>query len=224
MLSDYCFRENVPSRKRGWASMEVDDSREQTLKRRKFEKPQVDLICHELEHMEIDGPQSQHFPPVQQTETYGKKQVAQPSRANQFQQNNTSFSNKDNPFSNSFCGFQIKDGSQQGQQNQNINFNSSLFPNSSGMVPENSHRTIDENPIFQIFVKNLTGKTLTIACKATDTVSHIKQLISDREGNQELGGGRLLWAGKQLQDQRSLYFYNIHNEATLFLVWRLPGG
>merc|ERR1712034_210351 len=170
------------------------------------------------EHMEIDGPQSQHSTPVQQqTESFGKKQIGQPSTFNQFQQKNT-------PFSNSFCGFQTKDSSQR-QQNQNFSFNRGLFPNSGGgMVPDNSCRTIDENPVFQIFVKNLTGKTLTIACKATDTVAHIKQLISDREGNQEQGGGRLLWAGKQLQDQRSLYFYNIHNEATLFLVWRLPGG
>jgi len=76
---------------------------------------------------------------------------------------------------------------------------------------------------FQIFVKSLSGKTLTISCKPTDTVAYLKQIISEREGL-DLESGRLIWAGKQLQNHRSLYFYNIHTEATLFLVWCLPGG
>eukprot|EP00493_Phyllostaurus_siculus_P002601 UN02614 len=87
----------------------------------------------------------------------------------------------------------------------------------------NSMQVSKEEAMMQIFVQTMNGRTITIRCRESDTVWIIKQKICDKEGY-PLQGQRILWAGKQLRDEKTLRFYCIHKEATLHLVFRLPGG
>lgn len=76
---------------------------------------------------------------------------------------------------------------------------------------------------MQIFVKTLTGKTITLEMRPSDTVNLLKIKVEEKESiptDQQ----RLIWAGRQLEDGRLLQDSNLVHQVTLHLALRLSGG
>lgn len=76
---------------------------------------------------------------------------------------------------------------------------------------------------MQIFVKTLTGRTMSLDVEENTSVNEVKRMIESAEGVPH-GDQRLIFEGKQLEDKQTLGDYNIQKESTLHLVLRLKGG
>ena len=94
----------------------------------------------------------------------------------------------------------------------------------SALTDDNlSFASFSSSGFMQIFVKALNGRFLTLSVHSNDFVEAVKGEIQNKEGipaDQQ----RLIFDGQQLEDERTLASYNIRNESTLTLAFRLRGG
>ena len=92
-----------------------------------------------------------------------------------------------------------------------------------GKFGEKDTQAASAGPRFDIYIKTLTGRTFTIEAVESDTIEDIKEKVQDVDAT-PIDQQRLIFAGKQLENDRTLAEYNIQRESTIHMVLRLRGG
>lgn len=93
----------------------------------------------------------------------------------------------------------------------------------STTTPKTSPKSEVSEDGIQVFVKTLTGKTITLEISPSETIEDVKLRIQDREGV-SADQQRLIFAEKQLQSNQLVSEYGIKKDSTLHLVLNLCGG
>lgn len=76
---------------------------------------------------------------------------------------------------------------------------------------------------MQIFIKTLTGRTVSIIVEEDDTILNVKMKLKEKD-DIPIDEQRLIFGGHQLEDKQTLKYYDIQRDSTIHLVLRLPGG
>ena len=103
------------------------------------------------------------------------------------------------------------------KKNGNYTFIGFSFPNNSKEI-KYFHQKKEES--IQIFVKLVTGKTLALDVKTLDTIETVKNKIQEKEGIPQ-GQHRLIFSGRELENNKTLYDYKVQNKSTLYLIFKL---
>ena len=90
------------------------------------------------------------------------------------------------------------------------------------VIPDSVSGTDPEEPEMQIFVNTMLGDIITLEVSSGDNISVVKEKIQD-ELDVTPDEQELFYAGELLEDDCTLGEYNIQNEATLYLIYRLSG-
>ena len=78
-------------------------------------------------------------------------------------------------------------------------------------------------PMLQLFVRTVSGRTLPLQVESGETVEAVKQMLQERE-NVDVDHQRLVFAGKELDDSKTLESYNLKGDETLEMLFKIAGG
>ena len=79
------------------------------------------------------------------------------------------------------------------------------------------------SPSMQLLVKTVSGRTVSVEVEPSEPVKCVKKLLQERE-NVDIEHQRLVFAGKELEDEKEIGSYHISEEATIEMLFKMAGG